>query len=252
VSRFARARSTPTVEGRRAVLEALRAGRTISRILVAEGIEAGPQVSEALTLATSASIPVETLARQELDRRAATKHHQGIIALAGDPRYASLDAIISSAQSSGAAPLIAVLDGIQDPQNLGAIARTVDAAGGHGIVIQERRAVGVTPGALRASAGALEHVPVARVVNLNRALDQLSDAGIWLVGLDMQGDTPYTKADLTRPTALVIGSEGEGLSRLTREKCEVLVSIPLRGKLASLNASAAAAIALFEAVRQRN
>jgi 23S rRNA (guanosine2251-2'-O)-methyltransferase len=144
-----------------------------------------------------------------------------------------------------------VLDGIQDPQNLGAISRTVDAAGGHGIVIPERRAVGVTPGAIRASAGALEHVQVARIVNMGRSIEQLKDAGIWVVGLDMAGETAYTEVDLTRPTALVVGSEGEGISRLVKEKCDVLAAIPLAGKLASLNASVAAAILLYEAVRQR-
>jgi 23S rRNA (guanosine2251-2'-O)-methyltransferase len=252
MSRFSRARATPTVEGRRAVIEALRAGREIHLILLADGTDAGAQVQEILSLAQAAAIPVQTAPRHELDRRSATRRHQGVIATVSDARYTELEALISGAQASGAPPLIVVLDGIQDPQNLGAIARTVDAAGGHGLVVPERRAVGVTPGALRASAGALEHVPVARVTNLSRAIEELKRAGIWAVGLDMAGGQAYTKVDFTRPTAIIVGSEGEGLSRLVREKCDLLAAIPLKGKLASLNASAAAAIVLYEAVRQRS
>lgn len=251
MSRFSRARATPTVEGRRAVIEALRAGREIHLILLADGTDAGAQVQEILSLAQAAAIPVQTEPRHELDRRAATKHHQGVIATVSDARYTELEALISGAQASGTPPLIVLLDGIQDPQNLGAIARTVDAAGGHGLVVPERRAVGVTPGALRASAGALEHVPVARVTNLSRAIEELKGAGIWAVGLDMAGGQSYTKVDFARPTAIIVGSEGAGLSRLVREKCDLLAAIPLKGKLASLNASAAAAIVLYEAVRQR-
>jgi 23S rRNA (guanosine2251-2'-O)-methyltransferase len=252
MSRFSRARATPTVEGRRAVLEALRAGREVHHILLADGADDGPQVQEILSLAQAAAVPVQTAPRQELDRRAATKHHQGVIASVSAARYAGLKALIADAQASGAPALIVVLDGIQDPQNLGAIARTVDAAGGQGIVVPERRAVGITPGALRASAGALEHVPVARVTNLSRAIEELKGAGIWAVGLDMAGGQAYTEVDYTRPTAIIVGGEGEGLSRLVREKCDVLAAIPLRGKIASLNASVAAAIVLYEAVRQRS
>jgi 23S rRNA (guanosine2251-2'-O)-methyltransferase len=251
MSRFSRARKSPTVEGRRAVLESLRAGREVHSILLAEGIEPGPQIGEITSRARAAGVPVETAPRAEVDRRAATKHHQGVIAFVTDAAYIALDDLIEEAQSSGV-PLIVLLDGIQDPQNLGAIARTVDAAGAHGIVVPERRAVGVTPGAVRASAGALEHVPVARVTNLGRAVDQVKESGIWVVGLDMAGDRTYTEVDLTRPTALVVGSEGEGISRLVREKCDVLAAIPLKGKVASLNASVAAAILLYEAVRQRS
>lgn len=252
MSRFSRARKSPTVEGRRAVLEALRAGRETHLILIADGIEPGAQIDEITSSAHAAGIPVESAHRAELDRRATTKHHQGVIAFVADAEYSSLDGLIESANSSGSAPLIIVLDGIQDPQNLGAIARTVDASGAHGIVIPEHRAVGVTPGAVRASAGALEHVAVARVTNLSRAIDQIKKADIWVVGLDMAGGRAYTGVDLTRPTAIVVGSEGEGMSRLVREKCDLLAAIPLKGRLASLNASVAAGIVLYEAVRQRS
>lgn len=230
----------------------MRAGRKVHHILLADGMDDGPQIQEILSLAQAASVPVQTAPRHELDRRAATKHHQGVIAAVAAARYTGIEALIAGAQAGGAPPLIVVLDGIQDPQNLGAIARTLDAAGGHGLVVPERRAVGVTPGALRASAGALEHVPVARVTNLSRAIEELKRAGIWAVGLDMAGAHAYTEVDFTRPTAIIVGSEGEGLSRLAREKCDVLAAIPLKGKLASLNASVAAAIALYEAVRQRS
>ncbi len=252
MSRFSRARQAPTIEGRRAVLEALRAGRAVKGILIADGIEPGPQVNEIRGLAQQAGTPVEIVHRDDLDRRSATKHHQGVIALVGDTRYSTIEGLLARAHESGEPSLFVVLDGIQDPHNLGAIARTVDAAGGHGIVVPERRAVGVTPGAIRASAGALEHVSVARVTNLPRALEQMKGAGTWVVGLDMAGETHYTEADLARPTAVVVGSEGEGISRLVREKCDVLAAIPLKGRLASLNASVAAGIMLFEAVRQRS
>lgn len=252
MSRFSRARKSPTIEGRRAVLEALRAGRETHLILIADGVEPGAQIEEITTSAHAAGIPIESVNRAELDRRASTKHHQGVIAFVADAQYAPLDGLIESAKSSGSAPLIVVLDGIQDPQNLGAIARSVDASGAHGMVIPEHRAVGVTPGAIRASAGALEHVTVARVTNLSRAIDQIKKADIWVVGLDMAGERSYTGVDLTRPTAVVVGSEGEGISRLVKERCDLLAAIPLRGQLASLNASVAAGIVLYEAVRQRS
>ncbi len=233
------------------MLEALRGDRTVQSVLIAEGTEVGPQLRELIATAAARSVAVVNVSRDALDKRAATKHHQGVIALVEDARYSHLQEIIEAAHATGDAPLIVVLDGIQDPQNFGAIARTVDAAGGHGMVAAERRAVGVTPGSVRASAGALEHVPVARVVNISRAIEDLKAAGFWVVGLDMAGSRPYTSVDMTRPVAIVVGSEGEGISRLVKEKCDFIVSIPMKGKLGSLNASAAAAVVLFEVVRQR-
>ena len=244
-------RSGLTVEGRRPVIEALRSEVTVQRILLLEELERGPQIEEIIRLARAAEIPIEPTRKKDLDRASATRKHQGVIALTPDPKYVPLDKLLIDAGQGPAAPLIAVLDGIEDPQNLGAIARTVDGAGGHGLVIPERRAAGITPGAIRASAGALEHVPVARVVNLGRAIEEIKAAGVWTVGLDSDADQDHTQIDLTGPTAIVIGSESSGLSRLVREKCDLLASIPLLGKLESLNASVSAAIALYEAVRQR-
>ena len=250
-SRARRARRQATVEGRRAVLEALRAGSQVHRVLLSETAKHGPQITEIIALASDADVPVEAVPREALDRASLTKRHQGVIALVPDPRYVEVDDLIARAQASGAPALIAVLDGIEDPHNFGAIVRTVDAAGGHGIVIPARRAASITPGAVRASAGALAHVPVARVVNLPRSLDVLKKAGVWAVGLDQDGETPYTEVDFRLPTAIVVGGENRGISRLVRERCDVLAAIPLEGELASLNASVAASIALYEAVRQR-
>ena len=250
-SRARRARRQATVEGRRAVLEALRAGRPVHRILLSETARRGPQISETIALAESAGIPVEAVPRETLDGASLTGRHQGVIALVPDPRYVEVADLIARAETSHSPVLIAVLDGIEDPHNLGAIVRTVDAAGGHGVVIRSRRAASITPGAVRASAGALEHVPVARVSNLPRALASLKQAGVWIVGLDQDGETPHTSVDFKLPTAIVVGGESRGISRLVREGCDVLASIPLRGELASLNASVAASIALYEAVRQR-
>jgi 23S rRNA (guanosine2251-2'-O)-methyltransferase len=216
-----------------------------------EELERGPQIEEIIRLARAAKIPIEPARKRDLDRASATSKHQGVIALTPDPQYVPLDKLLIDASAGNDAPLIAVLDGIEDPQNLGAIARTVDGAGGHGLIIPERRAASISPGAVRASAGALEHVPVARVVNLGRALEEIKSAGVWTVGLDADADQDYTQIDLTGPTAIVIGAEGSGLSRLVREKCDLRASIPLLGELESLNASVSAAIVLYEAVRQR-
>ena len=253
MSKFSRARKlhAQTVEGRRAVLEALRGGRPIDRILMAEGIELGPQLMDVVTLAGEADIDVEAVSKGELDRQSHTNKHQGVIAIVADPRYASVEDMIFLADEQGEAPLIVVLDGVQDPQNLGAVARTVNAAGAHGVVIPERRAVGITPGSVRASAGALEHILLAREPNLAKSVQYLKQLGLRIVGLDADGDTAHVSADLTGPTAIVIGSEGEGMSPQVRELCDELVSIPMYGEVASLNASVSAAIVLYEAVRQR-
>jgi len=246
-----RARRQPTVEGRRAVLEALRAGRSALRILLSETADRGPQIAEIVVLAENVGIPVETAARDVLDRASLTRRHQGVIALVSDPQYVEVEDLIARAEASDSPALLVVLDGIEDPHNFGAIVRTADAAGAQGVVIRSRRAASISPGAERASAGALEHVPVARTANLVRALDSLKRAGVWVVGLDQNGDTEYTDVDFSVPSALVVGGEHRGVSRLVRERCDVLATIPLKGRLASLNASVAAAIGLYEAVRQR-
>lgn len=241
----------PTVEGRRAVLEALRAGTAIVRITLQEGIDRGPQLQEITRRAQEEGIPVETIPRRELDRRSATRKHQGVVAFVRDQRYFELHDVIELAKGSHRPPLLVALDGIEDPHNLGAIARTADAAGAHGLVIPERRSVGVTAGSTRASAGALQHIPVARVVNLARAIVELKQAGFWATGLDGSGDIQHTDMDMTGATVIVVGSEGSGISRIVKEKCDFLVRLPMLGHVESLNASVAASIVLYEAVRQR-
>ncbi|MDA1296577.1 MAG: 23S rRNA (guanosine(2251)-2'-O)-methyltransferase RlmB [Chloroflexi bacterium] len=240
-----------TVEGRRAVLEALRAKREITRLLMAEGIELGPQLSEVVFLAGQQDVPVDAVSRAELDRVSHTGKHQSVIAIVSDPRYSSIEEIMLFADQRGEPPLVVALDGVQDPHNFGAVARTADAAGAHGVIIPERRAAGVTPGAVRASAGALEHVLVAREPNLARAVKYLGQLGLKRVGLDADGPTPLFETDLTGPVAIVVGSEGRGMTDQVRKECDELISIPMYGEIASLNASVSAAIVLYEAVRQR-
>jgi 23S rRNA (guanosine2251-2'-O)-methyltransferase len=253
MSRYSRARKVHanTVEGRRAVLEALRSERTIERLLIADGIDLGVQMREVFALAESGGIRVERLNRRDLDRQSRTKKSQGVVAVLPDTRYVSVEDIIFEVDRRSQTPLVAVLDGIVDPHNLGAIARTLDAAGGHGIVIPQRRAAGISPGAIRASAGGLMHVPVARVVNIPRTIEYLNQLGLQTLALSADADADYTQADLTVPTALVVGSEEKGVSRLALANCSGAISIPMQGQLASLNASVSAGIALYEAVRQR-
>lgn len=241
-----------TVEGRRAVIEALRAGREINKILMADGIELGPQLSEVVILADQQQIPVDALSKFELDRLSHTSKHQGVIAVVSDPRYATVEEMILLADERGQAPLVVILDGVQDPHNLGAVARTANAAGAHGVIIPERRAASVTPGAIRASAGALEHVLVAREPNLGRTARYLKQLGLTIVGLDAEGASHHTETDLIGPTAVVVGSEGQGLSSQVQKECDYLISIPMIGEIASLNASVSAAIVLYEAFRQRS
>lgn len=233
------------------MLESLRAGRDIERLVMIDDLELGAQLREIIVLAEAAGIRVDAVSRRELESQSQTKKHQGVIAVVPDPRYHEPEDFIAAADSQGEAPLIVMLDGVQDPHNLGAIARTVDAAGAHGLIIPERRAVGITPGAVRASAGALEHVRVARVGNLNRTIENLKQVGITVIGLDADGDVEYTQVDFTGPVVIVVGSEGKGLSRLVRENCDQIASIPMVGKLSSLNASVSAGIVLYEAFRQR-
>ncbi|MBT3995819.1 MAG: 23S rRNA (guanosine(2251)-2'-O)-methyltransferase RlmB [Chloroflexi bacterium] len=253
MSRFSRAKKVhgQTVEGRRAVLESLRAGRDIERLVMVEDAELGPQLQEIVMLATEAGIEVHAVSRKELEAQSQTKKSQGVIAVVPDPRYHEPEDLMMSADTNGQPPLLVMLDGIQDPHNLGAIARTADAAGAHGLIIPERRAVGITAGAVRASAGALEHVKVSRVTNLNRTIERLKESGMTVVGLAAEGDVEYTEADYTGPVMIVVGSEGNGLSRLVRENCDQIASIPMAGQLSSLNASVSTGLVLYEAFRQR-
>ena len=195
-----------------------------------EDSELGPQLREIVFLANEAGIRIDAVSRRELESQSQTKKHQGVIAVVPDPRYHEPDDLLSSAALKGEHPLLVMLDGIQDPHNLGAIARTAEAAGVHGLIIPERRAAGVTPGAMRASAGALEHIKVSRVGNLNRAVENLKENGLTIVGLDAAGDSEYTEVDFTGPVLIVVGSEGKGLSRLMRENSDHVASIRMAGQ----------------------
>jgi 23S rRNA (guanosine2251-2'-O)-methyltransferase len=233
------------VYGINAVTEALRAGRVrVIRI----GARDDERLRRLLEEAAAHGVSVERVPRETLDRAARGGAHQGVVADAGAIPEVSLEEV---ARREGPTPLIVVLDGVEDPQNVGAILRTVDAAGGTGVVRQTRRAAPLEGAAAKASAGAVHHVPVADVVNIARTLEELKALGVWTVGLDADSETPYYELDLTVPTALVVGAEGRGLRRLVRERCDFVAAIPMAGHVSSLNVSAATAIVLFEAVRQR-
>ncbi len=228
------------------VLEALRGGR-VREVRVARGGERHQQV---LALARERRVAVRNVTADDIDREARGGVHQGVAATVDEAPTYSIAELVSGAGTS--APLIVVLDGIEDPHNLGAILRTVDGAGAHGVVVQSRRSAALAGAAAKASAGAVAHVRVAEVVNIARALDELKTAGLWTVGLAGDADTRYDQVDLTGPIALVVGAEGVGLRRLVRESCDFLAAIPMKGHVGSLNVSVAAGIALFEAVRQRS
>lgn len=232
------------IHGRHAVLEALRAGQPVRRVLAARDLPAW--VKEQLD---SAGTAVEWVSRAQLDRLA--RRHQGLVAELEAFTYASLEEILDLARRRGEPALVVVLDLLQDPQNLGSLLRTAEAVGAHGAVIQERRAAGVTAAVHRASAGAVAHLPIARQTNLVRALAHLKAEGLWIYGLQAQARQAYHQADLTGPLALVVGSEGAGLRRLVRESCDVLIGLPMRGRVASLNAAVAGSVVLYEAWRQR-
>jgi 23S rRNA (guanosine2251-2'-O)-methyltransferase len=239
------------LRGIHAVKEALEAQRPIDRIAIAKGRQ-DTRIEEIVQLARKNSIPVRFEDRNQLDRLANSKDHQGVVALAAARAAATLDDILATGnQARGQIGLIILLDGIEDPHNLGAIVRTALAAGAYGVVIPERRAAGLTDTVARTSAGALAHLPVVKVTNLARAMEELKQAGYWLVGLDERADKTYTEVDYTSPVGIVLGSEGQGLHELTRKRCDFVVSLPTTGPVKSLNASVAAGIVLFEAVRQR-
>ncbi len=236
--------------GIHAVKEALEAQRPIEHIVIAKGRQ-DTRIEEIVQLARKKSIPVRFEDRSQLDRLANSKDHQGVVALAAARAAAALDDILASANQARAG-LIILLDGVEDPHNLGAIVRTALAAGAHGVVIPERRAAGLTDTVARSSAGALAHLPVAKVTNLARAMGELKQAGYWLVGLDERADKTYTEVDYTSRVGIVLGSEGQGLHELTRKRCDFVVSLPTTGPVKSLNVSVAAGVVLFEAIRQRN
>ena len=239
------------LEGRNAVTEALSAGRTIDKLFVADG-DTDRALARICAMAKQAGAVVVPTDRRKLDYMSATGAHQGVIAMVATHDYASIDDILKKAQDAGEPPLIVICDELSDPHNLGAIIRTAECAGAHGIIIPKRRSVGLTAVVGKASAGALEYMPVARVSNITAAIDTLKKAGVWVYGTAAEGDTTLYKADLKSAAAIVIGNEGEGMSRLVSERCDFKVSIPMKGSISSLNASAAAAIMLYEAVRQRS
>ena len=239
------------IEGRNAVTEALRAGTPIDKIFIARG-ETDKTLGHIASTARAAGVVVVEADRRKLDYMSATKAHQGVIALDAVREYASVEDILSAARERGEAPLLVVCDEISDPHNLGAIIRTAECAGAHGVIIPKRRSAGLTAVVDKASAGALEHMAIARVPNLVAAIETLKKNGLWIYGTAAEGANELWKTDLTGPACIVIGSEGTGISRLVREKCDFLVSIPLHGQISSLNASAAAAVLLYEALRQRS
>ncbi len=234
--------------GFHAVEEALAAGRALERIMIARGRH-GDRVEVVVQLARSKSVPVRFEDRVQLDRLTGTREHQGIAALAAAKPALELEDLLAAKTPQG---LLVFLDGIEDPHNLGAIVRTALAAGANGVVIPERRAAGLTDTVERASAGALAHLPVARVKNLVRAMEEVKEASYWLIGLDERAEKKYTDADFSGQVGIVLGGEGEGLHELTRKRCDFLVSIPTTGPVRSLNVSVAAGVVLFEVVRQRN
>jgi 23S rRNA (guanosine2251-2'-O)-methyltransferase len=226
------------------VLEALRAHRPLERVVVAKGV-AGPRIDEIVGLCRELQVPVRFEPRAVLDRLAASGVHQGVVALGAAQPHTDLDELLESAR------MLVVLDGVEDPHNLGAIVRTAHAAGADAIVVPERRAAGLTETVAKAAAGALEHLPVARVTNISRTLEDLKKRGFWIYGLDERGDQDYDRVEYTEPAALVLGGEGHGLHDLVRRHCDVLVRIPLAGKISSLNVSVAAGVVLFEWKRRR-
>lgn len=240
------------VIGRQAVREALEAGRSMGKLWIAEGAGKGKGgLGPLMEKAQQRGIDVQQVPRQTLNRVAAGGNHQGVAAQVEAWRYADLEELYQQAEKREEPPFFLLLDGVEDPHNLGSILRTADAAGVHGLVIPKRRAVGLTPTVAKTSAGAIEHVPVARVTNLNRTADELKEQGVWLVASDADAPDGYDQIDYTVPIAIVIGNEGKGISRRLKEKCDFTVGLPMKGKVSSLNASVAAALLMYEVVRGR-
>jgi len=237
------------IEGRNAVLEAYRSGKSIDKLYVLEGTHDGP-IQSILREARKHDTVVQFVDRRRLDQMSVSGSHQGVIAYAAAYDYAEIEDILNAAKEKDEAPFIILLDNIEDPHNLGAIIRTANLSGAHGVIVPKHRACGLTAVVAKASAGALNYTPVARVTNLGRTIDELKEKGIWFACADMDGEAMY-KADLSGPLGLVIGSEGEGVSRLVAQKCDFRVSIPMKGDISSLNASVAAGVLAYEAVRQR-
>ncbi len=238
-----------TIEGRNAVLEAFRSGKTIDKLFILDGCQDGP-VKTILREAKKTDTIINFVDKERLDRLSNTGHHQGVVAQAAAYEYAEVDDILESARQKDEAPFIFILDEIEDPHNLGAIIRTANLAGAHGVIIPKRRAVGLTAAVAKTSAGAVNYTPVAKVTNIVKTIEELKKEGMWFVCADMDGTVMYD-LDLKGAIGLVIGNEGRGVSRLVREKCDFTASIPMRGDIDSLNASVAAGVLAYEIVRQR-
>ena len=238
------------VEGRNAVIELLESGRDLNKILIAKGEKHG-SINKIIAIAKERKILLTELERNKLNQIAQTQNHQGVIAIVPPFNYCEIDDILDLANKKQEMPFILLLDGIEDPHNLGSIIRTAETAGVHGIIIPKRRAASVNSTVSKVSAGAVEYMKIARVNNLNEAIHYLKEKGLWICGTDMDTDTIYTKQDYKMPLAVVIGSEGFGISRLVKENCDFLVKIPMKGKITSLNASVSAGIIMYEVVRQR-
>lgn len=237
------------IEGRNAVIEAFRSGRAVDKVFVLNGCQDGP-IRTIVREAKKHDTVINFVEKERLDKMSDTGKHQGVIAFAASYEYAEVEDILSKAREKGEPPFILLLDGIEDPHNLGAIIRTANLAGAHGVIIPKRRAVGLTATVAKASAGAINYTPVAKVTNLGQTIDELKEEGLWFVCADMGGTSMY-ELDLKGPIGVVIGNEGEGVSRLVREKCDFIASIPMKGDIDSLNASVAAGVLAFEIVRQR-
>ena len=238
------------IEGRNAVIEALRSGKPVDKLFILDGCQDGP-VSTIKREAKKTDVIIKFVPKDVLDRLSRTSHHQGVIAQCAAYEYAEVDDILNAAKEKGEDPFIILLDNIEDPHNLGAIIRTANLAGAHGVIIPKNRAVGLTPTVARTSAGAVNYTPVARVTNMARIIEELKEKGIWFACADMDGEIMY-RQNLTGPLGIVIGNEGDGISRLVKEKCDYICSIPMKGDIDSLNASVAAGVLMYEAVRQRS
>lgn len=237
------------IEGRNAVLEAFRSGKPIDKVFLLDGCMDGPLKTIAREAKKHDTI-INYVSKERLEQLSETGKHQGVIAMAAAYEYADVDTILKKAEEKGEQPFLLLLDGIEDPHNLGAIIRTANLAGAHGVIIPKRRAVGLTATVAKTSAGAINYTPVAKVTNLTQTMKELKERGMWFVGADMGGETMY-HLDLTGPIGVVIGSEGEGISKLVKENCDFIASIPMKGDIDSLNASVAAGVLTYEIVRQR-
>ncbi len=238
-----------TIEGRNAVLEAFRSGKTIDKLYVQKGVQDGP-IQSIIREAKKKDTIINFVERERLDQMSEEGHHQGVIAHAAAYEYAEVEDILKAAKEKGEPPFLFLLDGIEDPHNLGAIIRTANLAGAHGVIIPKRRAVGLTATVAKTSAGALNYTPVAKVTNLTATMEELKKMGMWFVCADMEGELMY-RLDLKGPIGLVIGSEGSGVGKLVKETCDMVASIPMKGNIDSLNASVAAGVLAYEIVRQR-